>query len=99
MNTGVVVKLLGRTCGCIRPSSCLVAGCTLVVGTLIGFRSPFRPRGNVDCRSSRMAGGSLLPLPVQVCSYRSILYFCGALNYFLALVKLGLCLLQVSPSL
>ena len=36
-----------------------------------------------------MAGGSLLPLPVQVCSYRSILYFCGALNYFLALVKLG----------
>ena len=36
-----------------------------------------------------MAGGSLLPLPVQVCSYRSILYFCGALNYFFALVKLG----------
>ena len=36
-----------------------------------------------------MAGGSLLPQPVQMCSYRSILYFCGALNYFLALVKLG----------
>ena len=29
MNTGLTVKLLGRVCGCIRPSSCLVAGCIL----------------------------------------------------------------------
>ena len=43
----------------------------------------------LNWRSSRMAGGSLLPQPVQMCSYRSILYFCGALNYFLASVKLG----------
>ena len=42
MNTGITVKLLGRACGCIRPSSCLVAGCTLVAGTLTGFRSPFQ---------------------------------------------------------
>ena len=31
------------------------------------------PRGNVNWCSSRMEGGSLLPRPVQVCSYRSIL--------------------------
>ena len=38
-----------------------------------------------------MARGSLHPQPVQVCSYRSILvFFFGALNYFLASVKLGL---------
>ena len=29
---GVPVKLLGRDVGCIWPSSCLVAGCTLLVG-------------------------------------------------------------------
>ena len=29
VNTGITVKLLGRACVCIRPSSCLVAGCTL----------------------------------------------------------------------
>ena len=28
MNTGTTVKMLGRACGCIRPSSCLVAGCS-----------------------------------------------------------------------
>mmetsp|Transcript_11401 Transcript_11401/g.31843 ORF Transcript_11401/g.31843 Transcript_11401/m.31843 type:complete len:85 (+) Transcript_11401:379-633(+) len=33
-----------------------------------------------------MAGGSLLPQPDQVCSCRSILYFCGALNYVASLV-------------
>ena len=31
---GCTVKLLGRACSCIRPSSCLVIGCTLVDGTL-----------------------------------------------------------------
>ena len=31
---GVPVKLLGRGFGCIRPSSCLVAGCTLLVGVV-----------------------------------------------------------------
>ena len=46
----------------------------------IGFRSP------VDWRSSRMAGGSLLPQPDQVCSCRSILFSCEALNYVASLV-------------
>ena len=41
-------------------------------------------------RSSRMARGVLRPQPVQVCSHRSIQASFGALNYVLALVKLGL---------
>ena len=59
MNTGVTVKLLGRTCGCIRPSSCLVAGCTLVAGTLTGFRSPLF--GVLECCPGgvRLHGGRL----------------------------------------
>ena len=78
-----------QACGCIRPSSCLVAGCPLVAGTLSGFRSPSQtPGGNVNWCSSRMEGGSLLPRPVQVCSYRSITVSCGALHYFFAIVKL-----------
>ena len=31
---GVPVKLLGRDVGCIWPSSCLVAGCTLLAGVV-----------------------------------------------------------------
>ena len=31
---GVPVKLLGRDVGCIWPSSCLVAGCALLVGVV-----------------------------------------------------------------
>ena len=63
MNTGVTVKLLGRTCGCIRPSSCLVAGCTLVAGTLTGFRSPLLTPGAV------MFGAAA--------AWREVLYFLG----------------------
>ena len=36
------------------------------------------PRGNFNCRSSRMVGGSLHLQPVQKCSYRSTLYLWSA---------------------
>ena len=79
MNTGITVKLLGRACGCIRPSSCLVVGCTLVAGTLSGFGLKWAA-----------AWREVLDFLSQFkCAATEAYCICRALNYFLALVKLG----------
>ena len=87
MNTGVTVKLLGSAWW---PSSCLVAGCTLVTGTLTGFRSPTLTPGAVMFGAAAAWREVLLLRPVQGVQLPQHAGIFGALDYLLAFVMLGL---------
>ena len=92
MNTGRYGQAAWQACGCIRPSSFLVAGCALVAGTLSGFRSPPQtPGGKVNWCSSRNEGRFLTSSTSSSVQLPQHTVSCGALALLLRIGEARLC--------